>query len=54
MMAAYASRFDFDRLQHVQQPMIEAVVNYFSGHAANPCSGEEGAEIMHWMDTMAG
>lgn len=48
------TRFDFDRLQHVQQPMIEAVVNYFSGHTANPCSAEEGAEIMRWIETMAG
>ena len=46
------TRFDFDRLQHVQQPMIEAVVNYFSGNVANPCSATEGAEIMRWMDEM--
>lgn len=44
------TRFDFDRLQHVQQPMIEEVVKYFSGKAVNPCSAEEGAEIMRWMD----
>jgi len=47
-----ATRFDFERLQHVQQPMIEEVVKYFSGKAANPCSAEEGAEIMRWMDEM--
>ncbi|MEJ8844593.1 Gfo/Idh/MocA family oxidoreductase [Lacibacter sp. H375] len=41
--------FDFDRLQHVQQPMIAEVVNYFSGRASNPCSAEEGAEIMRWI-----
>ncbi|TWI84957.1 putative dehydrogenase [Lacibacter cauensis] len=46
------TRFDFDRLQHVQQPMIEAVVNYFLGNAANPCTAAEGAEIMRWMDEM--
>lgn len=46
------TRFDFDRLQHVQQPMIEEVVQYFSGHASNPCSAEEGAEVMRWMDEM--
>jgi predicted dehydrogenase len=47
------TRFDFDRLQHVQQPMIAEVVNYFSGDAVNPCSAEEGAEIMRWMDEMS-
>lgn len=44
----------FEPLQHVQQPMIEKVVQYFSGNAENPCSGEEGAEVMRWMDTMTG
>ena len=42
--------FDFDTLQHVQQPMIEKVVQYFLDRAANPCSGEEGAEVMRWID----
>ncbi|MBL0183031.1 MAG: hypothetical protein IPP96_12345 [Chitinophagaceae bacterium] len=46
------TRFDFELLQHVQQPMIEKVVQYFLGHAQNPCSAEEGAEIMRWMDEM--
>ena len=46
------TRFDFERLQHVQQPMIEAVVNYFSGTADNPCTAAEGATIMRWMDEM--
>ncbi|MFY7840308.1 MAG: Gfo/Idh/MocA family protein [Lacibacter sp.] len=46
------TRFDFERLQHVQQPMIAEVVNYFSGNASNPCTAEEGAEIMRWMDEM--
>ncbi|NCU03858.1 MAG: Gfo/Idh/MocA family oxidoreductase [Chitinophagaceae bacterium] len=46
------TQFDFERLQHVQQPMIEAVANYFSGNADNPCSAEEGATIMRWMDEM--
>jgi predicted dehydrogenase len=42
----------FDPLQHVQQPMIEKVVQYFSGEAGNPCSGEEGAELMGWLDAI--
>ncbi len=40
----------FEELQHVQLPMIEMVVNYFRGTAVNPCSGEEGAEVMKWID----
>ncbi len=44
------TQFNFDPLLHVQQPMIAEVVNYFSGHAANPCSAEAGAEIMRWID----
>ena len=46
--------FNFDPLAHVQQPMIAEVVNYFSGNASNPCSGEEGALIMSWMEQMTG
>lgn len=44
--------FSFGALQHVQQPMIEQVVVYFSGIADNPCSGYEGALILDWMDKM--
>jgi predicted dehydrogenase len=42
--------FSFDTLQHVQQPMIEKVVQYFSGTASNPCSAAEGAEVMRIME----
>jgi predicted dehydrogenase len=42
----------FDALQHVQQPMITAVVEYFSGGAENPCSGEDGVLIMQWIEAM--
>jgi predicted dehydrogenase len=45
-------QFTFDALQHVQQPMIEKVVAYFLNEAGNPCSGEEGALIMKWMEAM--
>ena len=38
----------FDLLQHVQQPMIEKVVDYFSGNGPNPCSGDDGHTVM-WM-----
>jgi len=42
--------FAFDRLEHVQQPMIEQVVRYFLGKGDNPCGGEEGAEVMQLLD----
>ncbi|MBA2500829.1 MAG: Gfo/Idh/MocA family oxidoreductase [Chitinophagaceae bacterium] len=42
----------FDKLEHVQQPMIEATVNYFLDKRENPCSGEDGAVVMWMMDAM--
>ena len=45
--------FSFDSLEHVQQPMIEKVVQYFLGQAPNPCSGEDGAAIMQMIDAIA-
>ena len=38
----------FDPLQHVQQPMIQKIVEYFSGTGNNPCSGDDGYTVM-WM-----
>ncbi|MBN8700893.1 MAG: Gfo/Idh/MocA family oxidoreductase [Chitinophagales bacterium] len=46
------TRIEFDPLPHVQQPMIERVVQYFLGNEANPCRGEEAATVMHWIDHM--
>ncbi len=40
----------FENPQHVQQPMIEKVVNYFLGHGPNPCSAMEAGEVMRIMD----
>ena len=37
--------------QHVQQPMIEKVVEYFLDLGTNPCSGQDGAEIMKLLDS---
>jgi len=37
--------------QHVQQPMIEKVVEYFLDLGPNPCSGHDGAEIMKLLDS---
>src|SRR5439155_18725578 len=40
----------FDPLQHVQQPMIEKVVEYFLDEGPNPCSGDEGVIVMQLID----
>jgi predicted dehydrogenase len=42
--------FSFEILQHVQQPMIEKVVEYFLNEGPNPCSGEEGVMVMKLID----
>ena len=42
--------FLFEPLQHVQQPMIERVVEYFLGEGPNPCSAEEGVKVMEMME----
>ena len=42
--------FMFEPLQHVQQPMIEKVVDYFLGKIENPCSGEDALITMKLMD----
>lgn len=39
---------------HVQQPMIEKVVKYFTGEGPNPCSAEDGAKVLHIMDIFTG
>jgi len=40
----------FEPLQHVQQPLIHKVVNYFLGKDANPCTAEDGATVMWLLD----
>lgn len=45
---------EFDRMLHVQQPMIQKVVEYFLEQADNPCSATEGVEVMKMMDALAG
>ncbi|QNN40207.1 Gfo/Idh/MocA family protein [Pedobacter roseus] len=42
--------FVFEPLQHVQQPMIEKVVDYFLDKGPNPCSGEDALITMKLMD----
>ena len=46
-------RILFDSIPHVQQPMIEQVVQYFLGLAPNPCPADEGAEVMRMMEAIA-
>jgi predicted dehydrogenase len=45
---------EFERMPHVQQPMIQKVVEYFLGQADNPCSAAEGVEVMKMMDSLSG
>lgn len=40
----------FKQPPHVQQPMIEKVVEYFLDEGPNPCTGEDGAEVMRLLD----
>jgi len=42
--------YEFDDLPHVQQPMIDATVQYFLDKGVNPCSGHEGAGIMRLIE----
>lgn len=44
----------FDPLPHVQQPMIEKVVEYFLDKGPNPDSGEEGVVVMQLIDKFTG
>lgn len=42
----------FDSIAHVQQPMIEDVVDYFSGNRNDsPCSTQTGVEVMQIIDS---
>ena len=43
--------FDFVNPKHIQQPMIQEVVNYFLDKGTNPCSAEQATEVMQIMDT---
>ena len=40
----------FEPLQHVQQPLIQKVVNYFLGKGPNPTCAEDGAVAMKLLD----
>ena len=43
----------FNQLEHVQQPMIQQVVSYFLNEAENPCSIDEGLEVMQIIDAFS-
>lgn len=44
-------RFSFSHPKHIEQPMIEQVVNFFSGGTdINPCDASEGLKVTHIMD----
>ena len=47
----YTETLTIEPLQHVQQPMIEKIVNYFRGKQSNPCSGETGLKVMELIDS---
>lgn len=47
------TRFEFDALPHVQQPMIQKVVDYFLDKGENPCSAEDGLTVMKMMETFS-
>ena len=47
------SIFKFDQLEHVQQPMIQSVVQYFRGRGPNPCPAEDGVLCMRLIDALA-
>lgn len=46
-------KLDFDQLPHVQQPMIEQVVKYFLNKTPNPCSAQDGVEVMRMIDIIS-
>ena len=41
---------EFEKIPHVQQPMIEKVVDYFLDNGPNPCSAEEGVRVMEMIE----
>lgn len=43
--------FGFKNPKHVQQPMIEATVNFFLNKAKNPCTAAEGVRVMELIDS---
>lgn len=46
--------FHFDPVPYVQQPLIQATVDYFLGNAENPCPPEAGFEVMRLLEGLSG
>jgi predicted dehydrogenase len=46
--------FSFTNPKHVQEPMIQATVNFFLGKVENPCTAEDGVLIMNLLDELKG
>ena len=42
----------FEPLEHVQQPMIQEVVDYFRGVGPNPCPPADGLYVMEWIEAI--
>ncbi len=40
----------FEIPAHIQQPMIEKVVQYFLNKGPNPCAATEGVEVMRLLE----
>ena len=47
-------KYTFDNPKNIQLPLIDKVVQYFSGQEPNPCSGEEGLQVIEIMDKFTG
>ena len=43
----------FEMPEHIQQPMIEKVVQYFLDEGENPCDGNTGVEVMRIIDAFS-
>jgi hypothetical protein len=46
------SEFQYDYPEHIQQPLIQAVVNFLNGTASCPSTGESGARTSWVMEQM--
>lgn len=46
--------FRFQNPEHIQQPMIAAVVDYFLGQGENPCPAEDGLLVMQALERLSG
>ncbi|WP_246230502.1 hypothetical protein [Mucilaginibacter humi] len=53
-MGAKQQEINFDPLEHVQQPLIEKVVNYFNGEGDNPSPIADAIVLMKIIDAFAG